>query len=104
MGRTRRKLSRPPAKANSRLGAQQRVKGFGLSKARQVYRHFDRLNRGFVRPEADDVRNDSATNLASDKTMALAGLGFGGGDIFGKRRVWLVRRHRPRSDSRAVIH
>ena len=21
----------------------------------QVYRHFDRLNRGFVRPEADDV-------------------------------------------------
>jgi len=26
-----------------------------LSNARQVYRYFDRLNRGFVRPEADDV-------------------------------------------------
>ncbi len=30
-------------------------KGNCLSNARQFYRPFDRLNRGFVRPEADDV-------------------------------------------------
>jgi len=63
-----------------------RVEGC-LSNARQVYRHFDRLTRGFVLPEADDVRNGSATNLAGHGTMALAGRGFGGGDAFGNRRV-----------------